>query len=427
MRQAPDETRSAPQPQPAAACFTTNSTVDDYLEYAFKHNSALKAADARAKAAAERAGQAGYLADPVLSYEHMVEKHDMQYRVGLAQAIPGFGKRRLRKEVAGFEADAVQHDSESMRLMVFERLVATFYEYHYLGRSLAVTRNHVSLLADLEDVLLTRFKTKKARYTDVLKLQVERDSLENRLAALKEMRPVMSGKLAALLDLPVETLFPWPRVAPSGDTVLSGEVLRDMLEMLNPELRALAARIDSLSSAEALAGRSRLPDFVIGAGYHRMPEQQDGSEPEDYGLTMGISLPLWWGKYGAAAREARLAKEAALNARKQMEVDLQVELEAALFDLRDAQRQIELLNTSLIPKARQAFEVAQSEFATGEAGFMSLIDAQRTLLDLSLKLERARADREIALGEIGCCVGKYDVKALGMNAAGTRDEKEKQP
>ncbi|HAS82364.1 MAG TPA: hypothetical protein DCS43_06760 [Verrucomicrobia bacterium] len=73
----------------------------------------------------------------------------------------------------------------------------------------------------------------------------------------------------------------------------------------------------------------------------------------------------------------------------------------------DAERRIGLLATSLVPKAEQALEVAREEFSAGKADFMTLIDAQRTLLEFRLMRERATADREIAMGDIGCCVGKY--------------------
>ena len=44
-------------------------------------------------------------------------------------------------------------------------------------------------------------------------------------------------------------------------------------------------------------------------------------------------------------------------------------------------------------------------FETGQAGFLDLIDAQRVLIDFRLSLERALADRAIAVARVESLVG----------------------
>jgi outer membrane protein TolC len=50
--------------------------------------------------------------------------------------------------------------------------------------------------------------------------------------------------------------------------------------------------------------------------------------------------------------------------------------------------------------------VAQKAFAAGRAGFLDLIDAQRTLLEFELAYERALADRAINLAELEMLAGR---------------------
>lgn len=404
--------------------FTENSTITDYLNYAFLNNPALLAAEAKAASKAASADQSGYLADPELSFEYMLEQRDMQYRIGLTQHIPGFGKLRLKKQIAQAQAAAAGHDTEAMRLMVFELVINSFHNYHYLRRTIEVTDDNIALLADLEKVILSRYKANSAKYSDVLKVQVEKDKLLNHRASLLEMRVVRSAELSLLLDLPTKTVLPWPKLIPSDSATLSDDVLEDMLPYLNPELKAMDSTVEGLASMAKLAKKGPQPNYMIGAGYSLMPEMEDGSTPSDVGLMVGVSLPLWWGKYKAETREAELALESTKLARKGMENGLQLDLKKAIFELQDADRQIALLKKSLIPKSQQAFEVAKQEFMTGDALFMTLIDAQRTLFDLSLNLARAEADREMALGEIGCCVGKFDFEALKKNGYKSKTKSE---
>jgi len=404
---------TAPTGNPVGAPpFSTESTVDDYLEYAFKNNRGLRSAAANWQADQEHIDQAGYLDNPELSFEHMVEQRDMSYRVGLSQMLPWFGKLGLKKKIAEAEVERAKYDYETVRLMVFENVIKAFYEYHYLGRSTSVTDDNIALLTGLENVLRARYKAGSATYSDLLKVQVEKDNLLNRRASMDDMRSLGSAKLHSLLGMSVGRVLPWPKATSSGDSFLSDSVLSNMLETLNPELRAMTARIEALSLSTELAKKEYLPDFKLGAGIEVMPETDTGNEPTDAFVMIGISLPIWRGKYKSAVQETSLNRESATFMRQQMENDLRIDLKKALFELRDAVRQIKLLEQSLLPKARQAFEVANQDFMSGATRFMAVIDAQRTLFEFNLMLERARADREIALGEIGCCVGRFDVGTL---------------
>lgn len=388
--------------------FTTNSTVDDYLSYAFEHNPALRKAQAEAKAANAMSDGSGYLSDPELSLEYMVEQHDMQYSIKLTQMIPGFGKLRLQKEAAGKEAEASIHDVQAVRLMVYEMVIKVFYEYMYLARSLEITKDNIALLEDLTNVITAMYKSQSTPYSAVLKVQVEKDKLNDRFASLTDMRKIMSSRLGFLLGLPSDDLLPLPKATEPASGTLPDDVLETLLAELNPELKAIDSRITALEIAAKLARKRYAPDFFLGAGYNVMPEMEDGSTPTDLGLMVGISLPIWFGKNRAAAAEADYRKEAAGELKNSMRNELMLELKEALFHLKDADRQIELLTKSLIPKARESYEVAKRDFSSGASSFMTLIDAQRTLLDLDLRLARSRSDREIAMGTIGCCIGKFD-------------------
>ncbi len=397
---------SAPEAPPR---FDEKATLDDYLQYAFAHNSGLRASFDRWKAALERIPQARSLDDPTLSFEYFIEQMDTRYQVSLTQMFPAFGKLGLREDAAAAEAETAMHTFEAERLMIFDRVVKAFYEYDYLRRVIAVTDENSRLLDDLEAVVMIRYKAGLAPFADLIKTQVEKDRLANELDTLRDERAARSAVLAATLNLPVYDLLPWPDASPSGPAIVDVEVLDGMLADLNPELKAAESMIAAERYREKLARKSFLPDVMLGASWMVMPGMEGRGDESDVGLMAGITVPIWWGKYRAEIREAEAMIRAASNERDDMRNKLKAELSMAIFKFRDAERRIGLFATSLVPKAAQALEVARQEFSTGKADFMTLIDAQRTHLEFRLMLERATADREIALGEIGCCIGKYDV------------------
>ncbi len=385
--------------------FDAAATFHEYFRHALKHNPRVRAAFERSKAAVERIPQARALDDPTLSFEYFIDQMDARYRVGLTQMFPAFGKRALREDAAAAEAQAAWHLFEAERLMLLDNLAEAFFNYHYLGRATAVTEENVHLLTELEKAVNARYQSGAAPFADLIKVQVERDRLIDRLAALREQRRAQSAGLSALLNLPVGEPLPWPQVEPSAPMIVDETVLADMLADLNPELNAAEARIEAARRREALARRDRLPNVMLGAGWMVMPGMDGRGDETDIGLMAGLTLPVWRGRIRAGIREAEAVNRAAGHDRDALRNQLRAELSMAVFQFHDAERRISLFNDSLIPKAQQALTVARQAYADGSAEFMTLIDAQRTLLEFQLQAERAAADREIALADIGCCIG----------------------
>lgn len=390
---------------------TTNSidSLDDYLQIAFSNNPGLRAAFDEWKAALERIPQARSLDDPDLTFEYFVEQMDTRYRVGLTQMFPAFGKLALRDKQAAAEAEAAMHEFEAKRVMLFDRIVKAFYEYYYLSRAIAVTDENYQLLADLESVVTTQYKAGLSSFSALIKVQVEKDRLSNELATLRHERGSRSAGLSALLNLPVSDVLPWPVIAASGSTAIDESVLADMLSDLNPELKAADSMVTAGMYREKLARKNYLPNFMIGAGWMVMPGMDGRGDESDESIMVGMSIPIWWGKYRAEIREADAMIQAAVHERDNMHNMLRADLSMAIFKLHEAERKIDLFAESLVPKAMQALEVAKQDFSSGKSDFMILIDAQRTLFEFRLMAERAVVDREIAMGEIGCCIGMYGV------------------
>jgi outer membrane protein TolC len=59
-----------------------------------------------------------------------------------------------------------------------------------------------------------------------------------------------------------------------------------------------------------------------------------------------------------------------------------------------------LLTEKLLPKARQSLAAARAGYVNGRAGFLDVIDAQRSLLEFELSGIEARTQRELALASL---------------------------
>ena len=384
-------------------------SLEDALRIAESGNPGLAAAFDRWTAALERVPQARSLPDPKMSYAYFLEPVEtrvgpQRQKFGLAQTFPLFGKLGLRGEAAVHAANAEGARFEQARLDLRLRVTRLWNDYFFLGRSIGITEENFALLTHLEDVALRQYSAGKASQADLLRAQLERGKVEDRLRSLKDQRAPFLSSLNAEMGRRPDSPIPWPEALSSPDLELSVQGLEEALEARSPQLAALQAMAEKERAGSELAGKSSLPDLTLSAEYTavdeaRMPNVSDSGK--DVLVAMGtISLPLWFGRNRAERSEAAARLSAAESEYASRRNQLVADLGKLHFEFRDAGRRIELYEFTLLPRARQSLEVTENAFTVGKASFLDLIDAQRSLLELGLAKERAVADRATRRAEI---------------------------
>mgnify|MGYP006297524889 CR=1 FL=1 len=386
-----------------------DSGVSDYLAYAALNNPGLEAAFNDWKAAMERIPQARSLPDPRLEYKYYIE--EVETRVGpqrqgvsISQMFPWFGKLRLRGEAAAEAAEAARQRYEAEKLELFFEVRDAYYEYYYLARSIAVTKENIALVKHLEGVAGSRYKSAAGTHPDVVRAQVEAGKLENRHRSLLDMRKPLQARLNAALNRPPETEILFPSEVPSEDIVINESRLLSAFSAVNPQLKAMDSEIKRHKKDIKLAGKEFYPDMTFGLGFIDTDDASSGA-PSDSGkdpviASVSINIPLWRDKYKAGVNEARHKYYAAIGRRRDKENTLNYRLKRALYEYRDAERKMDLYKNALLPKSKESLKVTESGYRSGSSSFTDLIDAQRILLEFSLSYERALVDRAKSLARL---------------------------
>lgn len=385
-----------------------------YLQEAALANRDLRASFNRWKAALERVPQAAGIPDPRFTYGYYIVPIEtrtgpQRNRLSLAQTFPWFGKLDLKASVAGREAAIYGAQLEAQRLALYSLIKDAYYEYAYLGRAVAVTRENIGLMQYLADVAQARYASGQGAYGDVLKPQVELDRLEDRLRSLEDLRRPLSAKLAAAMDKPVDVLLPWPRTLPEMVTSCPDADLFSRLKEENPRLKILALTEQKEGLSGELAKKNWFPDLTLALDYiftdpARVPGMTNEGENPII-ASVSLNLPIFYEKYAAAVREADFRRQAAIQDKAGLENQLSSSMELALYKYRDAHRRLSLYRELLIPKAEQTLAVTLTGFQSGGAGALDLIDAEKTLIELELSFERALADQAQRLAEMEQLVG----------------------
>jgi outer membrane protein, heavy metal efflux system len=393
------------------------SGLEDYLAYAAINNPGLEAAFYRWRAALERGPQARSLPDPMIRYSHFIRSVETRVgaqrgKLGVSQTVPWPGKLVLAGQVADQAALAARKRYEHVKLAVFFKVKNAYYEYWYLGRSIEITAANVQLVENLEGVARTRYKAAAAGHPDVIRAQMELGKLEDRLKSLKELRGPILARLNAVLNRPSSAALPMPAQKPSAARLSEADQQAIAgLRKNNPELAALSFEVQRARKSVSLARQSYLPNFTFGLDYV-FTDKPDGPMPGDdrgkdpLAISVGISLPLWFGKNRAAVREARARLRSAQLTRQDRENNLSARLKRVLFGVRDAERKIELYGEILTPKAEQALKATETAFRTGKVDFLDLISAQRILLEFQLSRQRALSRHAQRLAELEMLIGR---------------------
>ncbi len=169
-------------------------------------------------------------------------------------------------------------------------------------------------------------------------------------------------------------------------------------------------KVERAESALDLAELRYYPDITAGLSYmgtgSAVMSGVDESGKDPILATLSINLPLWWNAYRAGEREKRARLREARRTVEDRSRALESELELAIYNLKDAGRKIDLYGDSLIPQARESLEATRASFRTGDADILTLLDAERTLLEFRLERERAVANHLKSVARVEMLVGR---------------------
>lgn len=388
--------------------------LTEYLEYAALHNAGLKAVFEQWKAALEEIPQAEALPDPRFTYGYFIKEVEtrvgpQQQRVSITQTFPWFGTIEARTDAAAAEAKAARKRFEAAKLQLFYRVKDAFYEYLYLHRAVEIAQENLELIRHFEEVARAKYIAATAQHPDIIRAQVQLAMLEDKVKELQELRVPIVARLNAVLNPPEPIELPWPIREEIDPPDIEREELLAILVRENPQLQAKDFELLSAQSRVELAKRKFYPDLGVGVDWIDTDEV-DGSNMRDNGkdpviLMFTMNLPIWRKSYRGAELQARARARKTQHERKDLENNLIAQAAGVLYAFEDSGRKIALYGEILVPKAEELVGASETAYTAGTIDFLSLTDAQQTLLQYQLLLERARANHQQRLAELEMLVG----------------------
>lgn len=403
-------------------------SLRDYIVLALE-NPEIKAAEEMARMKAARVPQVTALPDPMLTTRTLPEpvrtaEGDNFFTLGVQQRFPVPEKLDRAGRVALQEARMALQDLARRRLNVIAEVKRAWFRVYIIDRTVEIDLANQDLLRGLIDAARAQVAAGRRGQADVLRAQVELSNLESQLIELRQQRESTTAMLNRVLNRPPTTPVPTVGEYAARDADVRLDALLAAAVERNPDLRRIAEQLERDRHGVELAKLAYWPDFTLGFEWMYMrprpafvppPNPQTGmpapvnrmSEDgtDNWGITFGLNIPLWFQKIEAGIREARGRLMATQHEYVAARNRVNFEIEDALARVRAQRELAALFKDTIIPQAQQAYEVSRASYSAGATDFLFVIDNWQKWLMFTTQYHRALGELERSVADLEAAIG----------------------
>jgi cobalt-zinc-cadmium efflux system outer membrane protein len=417
--------------EPASSDAELSAPLDrkTVVRAAVAHSPAVRAAQERAHAMQTEAKSEGSLPAPEIMGQvwqvplsRPYALNNQMIMVGVTQSFPAPGSLAAREGAMNEQAQGEEAMARERGRQIAREAGHAFADYRESTAKHHIHQAHQALARHLLEVAEARHSAGGA-LTDVTKAEVELSRME--ADVLTDATLVESAKAHINALLGRDPQAPLGRPADSEATLprwTTPMLLAEAREK-RPELRGAKAERSSRALLLRAAEREATwPSFSVGALYF---PPTDAVPQHGYGASASMTLPwLWGGSSGrrAAQRGYLAAAESNLEA---MRIPVDVEVVTTEAIARSAAVRLQVLEGRTLLASRRALDVAQAGYETGRTDLLTVLDAERSVVDVEDAIVSARSTLEHALTDLDAAVGlevpQRPLEPLDLNVLGGGD------
>ncbi len=423
----------APEPAQAASAIppdildrASRLTLGDVIDVALRNNPVTRVSWAQARAAAAEYGSARGAFFPALtgsatasrtksvaaSGGHSIERSELNPGLTLNYLLLDFGGRSGRIDEARqtlFAAD-LTHNATIQNVVL--QVEAAYFTY---------MANSALLEAERSAIAEARANLASAEQRDSVGLATVADVLQARTALSQEELNFESiqgglqtarGNLAAAMGIPANISYdlgplsnavPVRAVSVTVDSLIADAIAR------RPDLAAARAQAAAATADVRVARAALRPALTFGSTAGRIYADPNIYGGASYGVTLGVSVPIFSGfsqQYDVAAARARAAAASAQADVLRQQVTTQVF--TSYYGLQTAGQRV-TTSDALLASAEQSEQVAAGRYREGVGSIIDLLTAQSALANARAQQVQSRWQWYTALAQLA-----HDAGVLGV-------------
>ena len=396
-----------------------DQTLANLVAEALQRNPAIRAAEWQEAAVREGIAAATTLPDPALQLTGF--PRGSETRVGpqiagiaVTQRMPWFGKLADEGRAVTRQAEVQGALVRVLRANVTLQVKHAHYEAAYVERATRIAAEEAELLRHYESLARAQYAQGMGLQRDVLRIQAEITRVHGRLRELAGERDGVAANLNALRHQPTDAGLPSVELGPRPPAGVDSDALRATARRFAPEVAVTQAALAHEAASRRIAERQHLPELAFGAGWGLVGSRRDdlgrsnpppGNGQDTFHVSVGVSIPLRRAKYDAGKRQADAALASAKEAHRSALAGVDATVRTLASRIRSLDERIVLAEGTLLPQAEHALGSTEDAYATAAVGVLDLLEGERMLLDVRLRLARLQADYMKALADMERAVG----------------------
>jgi cobalt-zinc-cadmium efflux system outer membrane protein len=377
------------------------AAVDEFVRFAVERNPRLARAAIAIDAAQGRYVQAGLYPNPDLAVNwDEIGDRSSPDRLGIltapriSQTIVTGGKLSLAQAVAAREIDQATLDLIAERYGVIASVRAAFFQALAAQERVAILRELVKLADESVAQGKTLLEAQRIARLDLLEIEAQGERFRAEADATAKELPGLYARLAATAG---DAALPVAAVSGSLDDLPAYDLdpVRAAVLATHPEVRSARVAVERAQAAVRRAEAEPIPDVTVYGAYIRQFQNRshDGA--------VGVSLPVpLWNRNQGNIRAARAEFGMAVQNVGRVENDLAARVAAAFQTYSSARGRAERYRQQVVPRAVEARRLALEAFRGGQFDYLRVLQAQRTVAEAKLELNRSLAEAWRAAAEL---------------------------
>jgi outer membrane protein, heavy metal efflux system len=387
--------------------FAAAQPLSDLVDEALRNNREILAAQKRYEAARQRPAEASSLPDPTVSLGYTANGGPWPVAgigtaatsnagIAFSQEIPFPGKRKLRGEIAGKEADANLEEYRAVRLNIISRLKQAYHELHHAAVSVNFVHRYQDLLQRLLRISEARYSVGRAAQQDIFKAQTQFSIFQTQLLRYEQERTAKEIEINALLNRRQGSRIDVAMEMAPGEIPATLDQMLSRARMQSPAIVREQRMVERNELAANLARKDYYPDYTVSGGYFNQ-----GSMPPMWQFRVDFKLPAYfWHKQRAAVNEQEFSATGSRHTYEASGVSLEARIRQDYSLAETARKLIDLYGKSVIPEAQLALESSQASYETGTLDFLSLFSNFMNVVDYELMYHEEIMQFHVALARL---------------------------
>lgn len=414
----PSAMAMAMDPMPTDPEWIGPQPVDRFIRRALAENRTVQAAYHNVQSLRHRVPQVTTLDDPVAAntvfpIPSVAPQYSLMgynpYNLTLAQQFPWFGTLRLRGETAERDVQVSLAELAAAQLDTVAAVKRAYYSLYASLKTEEILSETRKVLEDFREIARARLAAGGTQQ-DVLKAEVLISELDRELAnnrvGLASARAALARQIHARPDADFQTL---PKIE-SRAAPAEIERLYMLAVAARPELLGRLAAVARDEKAVELARKRFYPNITLGLSYMDMektnavtPKTAGGSP--NVGLFVAFNLPVHRAKYRAGVCEAEERTLADAKLYEAQRDETYSEIQDLMTQAKVQQNVLSLLNDGILPRAKESFRLARSDYAKSNVDYATVQSALREVLQVQLQVAQIEAELAKALAALERAVG----------------------